>query len=158
VDNKQLEARFLFWVDALRLTGHWDVQLRFVEDETFTKTGDFKVDPDDKKAVLLLNATNPTHENLEEVIVHELMHLKLYPLDQVTENLINAHYTKGSSAHRFAYGQFMLTLEQTVAELTKCYLLAFGENKALSYGRVNKHKGFNALYDGLKPYGDDSDH
>ena len=157
MDRDKLKARFSYWLEALRLKGHWDVTLRFVEDASFTKTGDFKVDPDDKKAVLLLNAKNPKYENLEEVIIHELMHLKLYPLDQVTEGLIDAHYEQGSDEHRFAYGQFMLTLEQTVAELTKCYLRAFGEDKKLSYGRVDAQQGFNALYEGLKPYGDDTE-
>ncbi|MFW5838827.1 MAG: hypothetical protein ACOCU1_02690 [Bacillota bacterium] len=47
----------------------------------------------------------------------------------------------------------MTSLEQTVEELTKCFLLKHGENKTLSYGRVKNTKGFNALYDGLKSYG-----
>lgn len=42
-----------------------------------------------------------------------------------------------------------MTLEQTVEELTKCFLLEFGENKQLSYGRCDKRKSFNDLYDGL---------
>ena len=41
------------------------------------------------------------------------------------------------------------TLEQTVEELTKCFLFEFGENKELSYGRCNKEKSFNELYEGL---------
>ena len=53
-----------------------------------------------KKAILLLNGANPKQENLEEVIVHELLHLKLYPLDQVTESLITANYEEGSAAYR----------------------------------------------------------
>ncbi len=40
----------------------------------------------------MLNAANPEQENLEEVIVHELIHLKMYPLDQVTESLITSHF------------------------------------------------------------------
>ena len=47
----------------------------------------------------------------------------------------------------------MIKLEQTVEELTKCFLLEYGNNKVLSYGRVKVKKGYNALYDGLKPYG-----
>lgn len=41
------------------------------------------------------------------------------------------------------------TLEQTVEELTKCFLLEFGENKSLSFGRCKKMKSFTELYDGL---------
>ena len=43
-----------------------------------------------------------------------------------------------------------MTLEQTVEELAKCFLLEFGENKELSYGRCRQEKSFNDLYDGLK--------
>ena len=126
------------------------MQLRFVEDPSWPKTGDFKIDCDDKKAILLLNAANPKEENPEEVIVHELMHLKMYPLDQVTESLITSHFDEGTGAYEFAYRQFFLALEQTVEELTKCFLLEFGEDRELSYGRCDRKRSFNELYDGLK--------
>lgn len=155
MDKQALENQFKFWVSHLRLNNQWDIALELISDKTFTKTGDFKVDPDDRKAVLLLNANNPHKLNLEEVIVHELLHLKLYPLDQVTESLIESHYKEGTNEHTFVYTQFMTSLEQTVEELTKCFLLKHGEDKTLSYGRVKSKKGFNALYDGLKPYGFD---
>jgi len=157
MDKQQINERFDFWITKLRLKNQWDISLELVNDQSFQKTGDFKVDPDDRKAVLLLNANNPHHLNLEEVIVHELLHLKLYPLDQITESLIDSHYTKGTNAHSFVNTQFMTSLEQTVEELTKCFLLSFGEDKALSYGRVKNNKGFNALYDQLKPYGYDKE-
>lgn len=35
-------------------------------------------------------------------------------------------------------------------ELTKCFLLEFGENRELSYGRCKQMKSFNDLYDGLR--------
>ena len=35
-------------------------------------------------------------------------------------------------------------------ELAKCFLLEFGENKELSYGRCRQEMSFNDLYDGLK--------
>ncbi len=89
-------------------------------------------------------------ENPEEVIVHELLHLKLYPLDQLTEGLIDGYYEKNSPSYDVIYAQFMTMLEQTVEELTKCYLGAFGVNKNLSYGRCRSMKSFNNLYDGLK--------
>ncbi len=155
MDKKAIKKQFTYWINILRLKNNWDVKLEFVTDKRFKKTGDFKVDTDDKKAVLLLNENNPNHLNLEAVIVHELLHLKLYPLDQVTEGLIDAHYTKDTAPYDFVYSQFMTTLEQTVAELTKCYLQAFGKNKTIAYGRVKTMKSFNELYDGLKSYGYD---
>jgi len=128
----------------------WDVKLELVEDISWSKTGDIKIDCDDRKAILMLNVNNPKHENLEEVIVHELIHLKMYPLDQVTESLIQNSFEEGSIASNFAYQQFFIALEQTVEEITKCFLLEFGDNKELSYGRCKSMKSFNELYDGLR--------
>lgn len=133
----------------LRISPFWDVQLQFVEDASWRKTGDIKIDCDDRKAILMLNIINPKQENLEEVIAHELMHLKMYPLDQVTESLITSCFQEGSAAQKFAYQQFFTALEQTVEELTKCFLLEFGDNKALSFGRCSSLKSFDELYDGL---------
>ena len=146
-----LQSLFQKWIDILRLKNQWDIRLELVRDPAFRKTGDIKIDCDDRKTILMLNVLNPKQENPEEVIVHELMHLKLYPLDQLTEGLIDAHYEEETPAREAVYTQFMIMLEQTVEELTKCYLGAFGENKELSYGRCNTMKSFNDLYDGLKP-------
>ena len=150
MDRAAANALFEKYVRKLRITPPWDVRLEFVEDPAWQKTGDFKIDCDDRKAILLLNVVNPKQENLEEVIVHELMHLKMYPLDQVTESLIANCFKAETAASDFAYQQFFTTLEQTVEELTKCFLLEFGDNKALSFGRCSRQKSFNELYDGLK--------
>ena len=150
MDRQQVQACFEKWCKKLRLVPDWDIRLEFVEDPNWRKTGDFKVDCDDKKAILLINGINPKQEILEEVIVHELMHLKLYPLDQVTESLIISQFEEDTPASRFAYTQFFTALEQTVEELAKCWLLEFGENKELSFGRCRQMKSFTELYDGLK--------
>lgn len=150
MDRQKLTEIFEKYCKKLRITPGWDVRLQFVEDASWPKTGDFKIDCDDKKAILLLNAANPKQENPEEVIVHELMHLKMYPLDQVTESLIVSHFEEGTGAYDFAYRQFFLALEQTVEELAKCFLLEFGEDRELSYGRCDRKRSFNELYDGLK--------
>ena len=150
MDKEALSALFEKYVRKLRITPAWDVKLEFVEDPAWRKSGDFRIDCDDRKAILLLNTANPRQENPEEVIVHELMHIKLYPLDQVTESLIESSFEEGSAASDFAYRQFFTTLEQTVEELTKCFLLEFGENRELSYGRCASARSFNDLFDGLK--------
>ena len=150
MDKQALIALFEKYIRKLRITPAWDIKLEFVEDPTWHKTGDFKIDCSDRKAILLLNVVNPKQENLEEVIIHELMHIKMYPLDQVTESLIINCFEEGSAASNFAYQQFFTALEQTVEELAKCFLLEFGDNREFSYGRCNKGKSFNDLYDGLK--------
>lgn len=150
MEKEKLNQLFEKWCKKLRIVPAWDVKLEFVDDPEWRKTGDFKIDCDDRKAILLLNTGNPKQENLEEVIVHELMHLKMYPLDQVTESLIMNTFEEGSAASNFAYQQFFCALEQTVEEMAKCFLLEFGENKNLSYGRCSGMKSFDELYEGLK--------
>lgn len=150
MDRQALQALFEKWTEKLRIVPAWDVRLELVEDPAWRKTGDIKIDCDDRKAVLMLNVAAPKQENPEEVIVHELMHLKLYPLDQTTESLIDSCFEEGSPAQAFAMTTFMTTLEQTVEELTKCFLLEFGERRALSFGRCRGMKSFDELFDGLK--------
>ena len=150
MDREQITALFDKYVRKLRLTPAWDLKLELVEDPAWPKTGDFKIDCDDRKAILLLNIANPKQENLEEVIVHELMHIKLYPLDQVTESLILSSFEEGTPAQDFAYRQFFNALEQTVEELAKCFLLEFGDNRDFSFGRCRGMKSFDELYEGLK--------
>ena len=150
MDRAHIQALFEKWCRKLRIVPSWDVRLEFVEDPQWRKTGDFKIDCDDRKAVLMLNAVNPKQENLEEVIVHELMHLKMYPLDQVTESLILSQFEEGTPACNFAYREFFTALEITVEELAKCYLLEFGENRELSYGRCKAMQSYDSLFDGLK--------
>lgn len=150
MDKEELRRLFETWCRKLRLTPAWDLKLELVEDPAWRKTGDFKIDCDDRKAILMLNVLAPKQENPEEVIVHELLHLKLYPLDQLTESLIVSHYEEGSPAQDFAYRQFFTALEQTVEELAKCFLLEFGENRELSFGRCRGMKSFDELYDGLR--------
>ena len=147
--RQETQRLFDKWIKKLRLVPDWDIRLEWVEDPVWRKTGDFKIDCDDKKAIILLNAANPKQENLEEVLVHELMHLKLYPLDQVTEALIQSNFEEGTPGYNLAYHGFFTTLEQTVEELAKCYLLEFGENKELSFGRCRRMKSFTEAYDGL---------
>lgn len=150
MDLEHIQTLIDKWTKKLRVTPAWDVRLELVEDSAWPKTGDFKLDCDDRKAILLLNIASPKQENLEEVIVHELLHIKMYPLDQVTESLITSTFEEGTPAQDFAYTQFFTALEQTVEELTKCFLLEFGENRELSFGRCTRQKSFNDLYDGLK--------
>lgn len=153
MEKKDLLQIFEKYCAKLRISPLWDVELQFVDDPSWRKTGDIKIDCDDRKVILLLNIINPKQENLEEVIVHELMHLKMYPLDQVTESLITSCFEEETAAWKFAYHQFFTALEQTVEELAKCFLLEFGEDRELSFGRCGSQKSFNELYDGLADLG-----
>ena len=150
MEREKIRELFERYCKKLRITPQWDIQLQLIDDPQWNKTGDFKIDCDDRKAVLMINVLNPKNQNLEEVIIHELMLIKMYPLDQVTESLIISNFEEGTPGYEFAYTQFMTSLEQTVEELAKCFLLEFGEDRELSFGRTNTVKSFNDLYDGLK--------
>ena len=64
--------------------------------------------------------------------------------------MVEKKMTNVATKYLPAYMGFFTTLEQTVEELTKCFLLEFGENKELSFGRCRMQKSFSELYDGLK--------
>jgi hypothetical protein len=126
------------WQDVLRLRD-WDIRITLVNTE-WRKTGDIKIDADDKKAVLMIKAFNPKKENLEEVVIHELLHLRLWAMDQMLEELLCGVFGEDENdpKYKFAYGQFMTLLESTVEDLTKAFLSIAGDNKELAFGRVQQ--------------------
>lgn len=139
MDKQALVDLFNKYIRKLRITPEWDIKLELVEDPTWRKTGDFKIDCDDRKANLLLNVVNPKQENLEEVIIHELMHIKMYPLDQVTESLTMNCFEEGSAASNFAYQQFFTALEQTVEELANALHAHVGITSVKSFNPAKKY-------------------
>lgn len=124
------------WQPILRLSD-WDIRARIVM-KKWRKSGDIKVDSEDKKAILFVNQ-RPVCENIEELVVHELLHIKLYGLDQMIDDLLCVLYGRRKSKKRaFAYMQFMSLLETTVEDLTKGVLAANTTEKPLSFGRLKK--------------------
>lgn len=123
------------WQDILRLRD-WDIKVQVVE-ASWRKSGDIKIDLEDKKAVFLVNR-QPKSTNMEELVIHELLHLKLYGMDQMIEELLSAVYGENEkdSKKEFAETQFMKLLESTVEDLTKAYLTASESQKPLSFGRL----------------------
>ena len=69
MDEQKIYDTFDIWCKKLRVTPNWDVKLELVTDKNWSKTGDFKIDCTDKKAVFMLNIASPKQENIEEVIV-----------------------------------------------------------------------------------------
>jgi hypothetical protein len=133
------EARVILarWQPILRLAD-WDIDLRLVTG-AWRKSGDVKVDLDDRKAVLLLNA-EPRSENLEETIVHELIHLRLYAMDQMLVTLLDAVFgaDPDDPKREFAETQFMTLLESTTEDLAKALLSASASAAHLSFGRLRE--------------------
>jgi hypothetical protein len=137
VKKENIEKYLNRWQDILRLRD-WDIVFKIVRTK-WRKSGDIKIDLEDKKAVLLVNHT-PKCANLEELVIHELLHLKLYGMDQMIIDLLSIVFGKkeGDPKREFAYTQFMMILESTVEDLTKGYLSATGSQKSLSFGRLQE--------------------
>jgi hypothetical protein len=109
-------------------------------EKEWRKTADIKIDMTDRKAILMLNNYNPKQTNLEAVIIHELLHLKLWGMDQLVEELLENVFGNDPNdpKYNFAFTKFMEILEPTVEDLAKGYLLLGADNKEMSYGRVQK--------------------
>lgn len=137
IDEKDIQGHLSKWQSILRLRD-WDIQVKLVKTK-WRKSGDIKIDIEDKKAVLLVNQS-PKCENLEELVIHELLHLKLHGLDQMIEELLYTVYgkMKEDPKREFASTQFMVLLESTVEDLTKGYLAATKSQKPLSFQRLQK--------------------
>ncbi len=137
VDSSVAQVLLAKWQPLLRL-GNWDIRVEIVP-APWRKSGDVQIDADDRKAVLLLNE-EPASENLEETVVHELLHIVLWGLDQMVEELLELVYgeEEGDPRREFAYTRFMTTLEATVEDLTKGFLAAAGSAAPLGFGRVRR--------------------
>lgn len=135
-NREDMERYLKKWQNNLRIRD-WDIRLKLVE-TPWRKTGDIKIDMDDRNAVLMLNVCDPKQTNLEELIIHELLHLKLWAMDQMIETLLNCVYgdDEADPKREFAYTQFMTTLESTVNDLAKSFLEQGGEEREISFGRL----------------------
>jgi len=78
-DFDEIQAYLDKWQDILCLKD-WDIKLELVNKQ-WRKTGDIKIDEDDKTAILLINNFNPKQTNIEAVVIHELLHIKLWGMD-----------------------------------------------------------------------------
>ena len=136
--SEELLTEYLIkWKNILKLAD-WNIKLELVTNE-WRKTGDIKIDETDKTAILLINNCNPKQTNIESVIIHELLHVKLWGMDQMIEDLLHCVYGNESNPQlSFAYAQFMKLLEVTVEDLTKGYVVLGADDKSVSYGRVQK--------------------
>ena len=98
MEKAEITALFDKYIKKLRITPSWDVRLEFVEDPSWRKAGDFKIDCDDRKAILMLNAVNPTQENIEEVSFRRMREGKLKPY------ILQAIKTRSSDDHHIVIG------------------------------------------------------
>jgi hypothetical protein len=98
-DEELIETYLRKWQDTLRLRD-WDIKYEIVNTE-WRKTGDIKIDMTDRKAILMINNYNPKQTNLEAIIIHELLHLKLWGMDQLIEQLIYSVFGQDENEPKF---------------------------------------------------------
>ena len=137
-DMNELQGYLAKWQDILRLRD-WDIKIELVSKE-WRKTGNVQIDQADKVAIILINNCNPKQTNIESVIIHELLHIKLWGMDQMIESLLQCIYGTDESdpKYAFAYTQFMELLETTTQDLTKGYRDLGAGDKSISYGRIQR--------------------
>jgi len=137
-NENELQRYLDKWQKILRLKD-WDIKLELVTKE-WRKTGDIKIDQPDKKAILLINNYNPKQTNAEAVVIHELLHIKLFGMDQMIEELLHCVYgnDENDPKFNFAWSQFMELLELTTEDLAKGYVELGADDKSMSFGRIQK--------------------
>lgn len=137
VDEKMISEYLDKWKPLLSLS-NWDIRPIVVEKE-WRKSGDVKIDESNRMAAVMIRSDlDPAF--LEQVVVHELLHIKLWGLDQMIEESLNALFGKEDSEGKrvFGQGQFMNELETTVQDLTRALLEASGFEGDYLFNRVQK--------------------
>lgn len=137
ISEEQIGVLLKKWQKTLRLRD-WDIKHVLVT-EKWRKSGDIKIDRDNQMAALLVNDSVP-EEQLEEVVVHELLHLRLHGMDQMLEANIDIIFGPDSSdpKKQFALNTFYIELESTVENLTKALLTVTGREKDFWFNRVDR--------------------
>ena len=137
ITEERIDDLIKKWQAILRLRD-WDIKPVLVE-QKWRKSGDIKIDRDNHMAAVMIHENVP-EEHLEEVVVHELLHLRLYGMDQLAEHAINIIHGPDDSdpKKQFAIGTFFLELELTVEELTKAILTVHGKKTDFWFNRVDR--------------------
>lgn len=126
----QVEKKLGTWQEILGLT-EWTLRAELVSGP-WRKSADLRHDLPNRLAVVLVHES-VAPEHLDEVVVHELVHLRLGGLDRMMEDLLVSLYGEDEKdpRRRFAYAQFMDRLETTTQDLTRSFLALSGNRDLL---------------------------
>ena len=123
MDNKRLtmnnlDELLMYWKKRL-LLNNWDLSIELVEfaRQDYPQNGDIRIYPKEKKAIVLISHKPIKDE--EYIIVHELVHLMIFNLDNYYENLVLKESTRKLEDYHNQYKQI---LEDTVDHLAKAYI------------------------------------
>lgn len=124
LSTEQLNTLLNKWQKRL-LLNNWNLSIQIVEfkRKDYRQSGDIKVFPRKKKAIVLL--TNNPFRDEESVLVHELVHLILYDYDIFCEKLALAN---SAAKLKGKHGKYMDKLESVVNHLTKSLIKTRNEN------------------------------
>ena len=137
VNEKSIDESLRKWQPLLSLSD-WDIRPVVVQKD-WRKSGDVKIDESNKMAAVMIRSDlDPAY--LEQIVVHELLHIKLWGLDMMIEESLNALFGEEDSEGKryFAQGQFMRELEATTQDLTRALLEASGFKGQYLFNRVQK--------------------
>lgn len=107
------------WKSRLEFSG-WKIDVKittFKRADNFPQDGDIVVDYPKKKATILIGTIRKAP--IEKIVVHELVHLMLWPLDQNAMLIIKAVKRK---RQKKAEENFLGKLEKVVDRITKTFL------------------------------------
>ena len=107
------------WKSHLGFSG-WEIDAKitvFNRADGFPQQGDFRVDYSKKKATILIGASLKL--SVEKIIVHELVHLMLWPLDQKIMSTIKR---LPKTEQKRIEDDFLGKLEKVVNRITKSFL------------------------------------
>ncbi len=137
ITEEQVAHLLIKWQEIIRLKD-WDIKPVLVKN-TWRKSGDIKIDRSNQMAAVMIHESVPESQ-LEEVIVHELLHLRLHGMDQLLEETINILFGADDTDPKkhFAMNAFFLELESTVENLTKAILSAHGKQTDFWFNRVDR--------------------
>ncbi len=138
VDENSIDECLAKWQPLLSLSD-WDIRSIVVQKMDWRKSGDVKIDESNRMAAVMIKSDlDPAY--LEQVVIHELLHIKLWGLDQMIEEPLNALFGEEDSEGKryFAQGQFMRELEATTQDLTRALLDASGFEGDYLFNRVQK--------------------
>lgn len=136
------------WVDKLQLDYLFDVELQFIDDDSYFETGHYKVDIDDKKAVIFIKEKDLSNVELENIILRDLLYLKLYPLDITTHELIDKYYQIGDEEYKNINTKYSSLQELIVDDLVNAFIYKIDEENSL----YNNKRSPEEIYEYLRPF------
>src|SRR3989344_7575593 len=107
------------WKNRLNFSG-WKIDVKiavFSRTDGFPQQGDFRVNYPKKKATILIGAN--LKSSVEEIVVHELVHIMLWPLDQ---KMMSAIKRLPKKKQKKSEDNFLGKLEKVVGRITKSFL------------------------------------